>query len=299
MDSIFNQLKRLYCLLLILISSHIFSCAYFNTFYNAETSYEKALNIIEETPILDEVEVPEQAKKLLAEAMENSRIVLEKYPDSKYVDDAVYIIAKSSFLRDEIAVAERYFIQLLRDFPESKFHSISKIWLTYTHLRMGMVDTARYEIESIQDNDPKGGEKLYLIYNILAEIAMFDGNIDNVYLYYEKAAEYAPSRSKKISTYGKLVLIAETNKDKVKASDYLVALGEVAPEKIRVDARMKWITYQRELGNYDDIISEIQRMLGISEFTSEFLQLELELGKVYKGRGDFELAREIFGMMVE
>ena len=140
------------------------------------------MNIIEESPIFNEGEVPEQAKKLLAEAMENSRIVLEKYPDSKYVDDAVYIIAKSSFLRDEIAVAESYFIQLLRDFPESKFHSISEIWLTYTHLRMGMVDTARYEIESIQANDPKGGEKLYLIYNILAEIAAFDGNLSLIHI---------------------------------------------------------------------------------------------------------------------
>ena len=200
MDRMFNQLKRFYLLFLFLVGSYFYSCAYFNTFYNAETSYDKALNIIEESPIFDEVEVPKQAKKLLAEAMENSRIVLEKYPDSKYVDDAVYIIARSSFLRDEVAVAESYFIQLLRDFPESKFHSISEIWLTYTHLRMGMVDTARYEIESIQANDPKGDEKLYLIYNILAEIAVIDGKIDNVYLHYEKASEYAPSRSKKIST---------------------------------------------------------------------------------------------------
>ena len=109
MDRMFNQLKRFYLLFLFLVGSYFYSCAYFNTFYNAETSYEKALNIIEESPIFDEVEVPEQAKKLLAEAMENSRIILEKYPDSKYVDNAIYIIAKSSFLRDEVAVAESYF----------------------------------------------------------------------------------------------------------------------------------------------------------------------------------------------
>ena len=282
MDRFFNQLKGMYFLLFLLMSSHFFSCAYFNTFYNAETSYEKALNIIEESPILYDVEVPTQANKLLAEAMENSKVVLNKYPDSKYVDDAVYIIARSSFLRDEVAVAESYFNQLLRDYPESKFHSLAKIWLSYTHLRMGMVDTARIEIELILANAPKEGAQLYLIHNILAEIAIGEGNIDNIYLNYEKAAEYAHSKSKKISTYGKLVLIAETNKDKVKASEYLVALGDVAPEKIRIDARMKWIIYQRELGNYDGIISEIQRMLGMSEFASEYMQLELELGKVYK-----------------
>ena len=33
-------------------------------------------------------------------------------------------------------------------------------------------------------------------------------------------------------------------------------------------------------GNYDLIITEIQRMLGMSEFQSEYLRLELELAKV-------------------
>ena len=40
-------------------------------------------------------------------------------------------------------------------------------------------------------------------------------------------------------------------------------------------------------------------MLGMTEYTQEFMQLELELGKVYKGRGDYELARENFVIMVE
>ena len=295
----YNLPKCLHFLLLLLMGNHFFSCVYFNTFYNAETSYIKALNIIEESPIINEIEVPEQAKKLLAEAMENSKIVLKEYPDSKYVDNAIYIIAKSSFLRDEVAIAESYFNQLLRDYPESKFYSLSKIWLTYTHLRMGKVDVARNEIESIQADAPKGGETFYLIYNILAEIAMENNDIDNIYIHYEKAAEFAPSKSKRISTYGKLVLIAERYQDKVKASQYLVALGDVAPEKIRIDARMKWITYQRELGNYDGVISEIQRLLGMSEFSKEYMQLELELGKTYKDRGDFSLAKEFFGMIVE
>ena len=307
MHRIFNQVRNLYYLLLILICCYLFSCAYFNTFYNAEISYEKALSIIEESPILDEVEVPEQAKKLLAEAIENSKDILNKYPDSKYVDDAIYIIAKSSFLRDEVAVAESYFNQLLRNYPESTFHSLSEIWLAYTHLRMGMIDTARIEIDSIQAHISKGGENYYLMYNILAEISIFDGDIDNTYLHYEKAAEFAPSRSKKISTYGKLVYFAETNQDKFKASEYLVdlgdvalvALGDIALEKIRIDARMKWITYQRELGNFDGVISEIERLLGLTEFIPEYMQLELELGKVYKAREDIELAKEIFSMIVE
>ena len=80
---------------------------------------------------------------------------------------------------------------------------------------------------------------MYLIHNILAELAIENDNIKDVYLHYENAAEHAPSKSKKIAAYGKLVLIAEESQDKVKASQYLMALADVAPDKIRIDARMK------------------------------------------------------------
>ena len=185
----------LFCLVFI-------SCVYFNTFYNAEISFKKALKIIEESPIIDD-EIPSQAKKLLGEAVENSKLILKEYPESKYIDDAIFIIAKASFLRDEVAIAESHFNLLLRDYPESKFYSLSEIWLSYTHFRMGMIDSARTALEIIQAGEPKNKEKLYIIHNALAEIAMEVDSIEQVFLHYELAAEYTPSGSKKTATLGK------------------------------------------------------------------------------------------------
>ena len=47
MQSNFNHLKHNIFLPLILFSIVSFSCVYFNTFYNAETSFKKAMKIIE------------------------------------------------------------------------------------------------------------------------------------------------------------------------------------------------------------------------------------------------------------
>lgn len=257
------------------------------------------MKIIEESPVLDTDELPSQSKKLLGEAIENSQLVLKEYPESKYMDDAVFIIAKASFLRDEVAVAEKHFNLLLRDYPESRFYSLSEIWLAYTHFRMGMAETAELEIELILLNNPTDKEKLYLIHNVLAEIALEKDSIQQVFEHYELAAENAPANSKKTATYGKLVRIAEKNQDKERASLYLEALGEVAPDKIRIDSKMQWIIYQRELENFDKIINEIASMLGLSEFASEYMQLELELGKVYMDKGDISIAKDIFSQMVE
>ena len=61
---------------LLCLSILSFSCVCFNTFYNAETSFQKALQIIEESPILENEALPSQAKQLLGEAIENSQLIL-------------------------------------------------------------------------------------------------------------------------------------------------------------------------------------------------------------------------------
>ena len=295
----FTYLNHYYFIALVLFSLIFMSCVYFNTFYNAEISYKKALQIIEESPIIDDSQLPSQAKKLLGEAIENSKLILKEYPDSKYIDDAVFIIAKASFLRGEVAIAESHFNLLLRDYPESKFYSLSEIWLAYTHFRMGMIDSARTTLAIIQMKKPKDKEKLNIMHNLLAEIAIEINSIEQVYHYYELAAEYTSSDSKKTSTFGKLVKISEKELDKERASIYLEKLGEVASDNIRIDSKMQWIIYQRELGNFDNIIDEIENMLGLSEFAAEYMKLELELGKVYMDKDDIPVAKDIFSQIVE
>ena len=62
---------------------------------------------------------------------------------------------------------------------------------------------------------------------------------------------------------------------------------------------MQWIIYQRELEEFDKIIDEIERLLGLSEFQAEYIKLDLELGKVYMDKRDFSISKDIFSQMVE
>ena len=298
----YRYLAHIFCnsfLILPLFCISLFSCVYFNTFYNAEISFKKALKIIEESPLVDNDELPSQAKKLLGESIENSKLVIQNYPESKYVDDAIFIIGKAAFLRSENAVSERYFNLLLKQYPESEYYLESKIWLAYSNFRLGLIDSSKNEIDNILKEKISSKSELYIIHNLLAEISLEENNLDKVYENYEFAAKYASSESKKTSSYSKLVKISEINIDKSKSIKYLEELGKVAPDRIRIDAKMKWIVYKRELGDYDDIINEIEMMLSLSEFSSEYIQLELELGKVYMEKGDLEVAKDIFLQMVE
>lgn len=72
-----------------------FGCAYYNTFYNARSSYEEALEYAREHP--DDPSSHEEA--LLDKAVIGAGRILARYPDSKWVDDAQLLLGDALLLR--------------------------------------------------------------------------------------------------------------------------------------------------------------------------------------------------------
>jgi len=88
------RICRLVCIIPITVSLLLFSCAYFNTFYNAERYYEEA----------DRIRLEKSGKAIPLKAMDNygktiqkCRVVLSEFPESKLVNDAILLMAKHSF----------------------------------------------------------------------------------------------------------------------------------------------------------------------------------------------------------
>jgi len=87
-------LYRKIVLALILVTG---GCAYYNTFYNARSSYEEALSYAREHP-----EDPASSEKaLLDRAVEGAGRVLSRYPDSRWVDDAQLLLGEALLLRGQ------------------------------------------------------------------------------------------------------------------------------------------------------------------------------------------------------
>ena len=68
------------------------SCAYLNTFYNARQSYDEGVRLAAGSDSL-----PAAAAEAFRLAAEKSAIVLDRYPDSDYVDDALILMAESFY----------------------------------------------------------------------------------------------------------------------------------------------------------------------------------------------------------
>jgi len=91
------------------------SCAYYNTFYNAKTSYNNAIRAKKNSP------TNKAPSDLLDKVIEKCGKVIKYYPKSKWLDDAIILMGKAYLEKGEYDKAVRKFQELSIYYPESPF----------------------------------------------------------------------------------------------------------------------------------------------------------------------------------
>ena len=125
-------------------------CVYYNTFYNARKAFNEA----------------ESARKnprgrsargagagQYRAAIEKSLKVVEKYPNSKYYDDALFVLGVSYYHTDQLSKSERRFRELLANYPESEYARDATLYLAKTKLQLGEEADAMALFEDIFKKD--------------------------------------------------------------------------------------------------------------------------------------------------
>ncbi len=126
-----NRFNKIIALLLLMA---LFSgCVYYNTFYHARKAFNEAEAKRKErkgkSSLID--------KGSYNKAIEKSDKVLEKYPNSKWYDDALYVNGISHYYTKNYNRAEKRFRELLAEFPEFKDIKGVRIYLAKTKLKLG------------------------------------------------------------------------------------------------------------------------------------------------------------------
>jgi len=291
-DYYIDSPRKIVIFLFLLIFS---SCVYFNTFYNAEESFKKAKQIIDLRDYR-ETELPIEAKELLDEAIINSNIVLQQYSNSKYVEDAYYIISLSMLFKDDFVGSKEYFLTLLEEHPNSKYYLESKLWISLCELKLGYPEQARISLPNIIEGNfsPSKYEK-FIYYQILSEFSMDKLEIESVYEHLTSSLKYSSTDKEKINIYNKLIRISEEFKHYDKLVLYLDDLYDILEdEKEKKKIKLISIDYNKKIQNYNYLITEIESLLELSSFNDKRLFLTLELGKIYHEMKDYSTAKEIF-----
>ncbi|HLP18148.1 MAG TPA: tetratricopeptide repeat protein [Bacteroidota bacterium] len=155
------------------------TASYFNTYYNAQKAFSEA-----EREVLDGIKTgrekaakgqkytyvisPTARTKFTASIEKNSKL-LTFYPTSKFVDDALLMIGKAYYYLEEDVKAERKFLELIAQYPESNVIPEAKLWYGKSLLRQNRTAEGLQQLGSLYtqaldqgEDDVAGGAALAL-----------------------------------------------------------------------------------------------------------------------------------------
>ena len=234
-----------------------------NSFYN-EALDLLALNEIEESGNQQNLV---SINTLFDKAIKNAQIIEKNFYETKYIDDAYFILGMSSFYQNKISASKYYFERIYNEYNEDDFFNKSIIMLSKLHLKMGDSDKFNFYITMINDKDLNKDEKV-MFYLALVEYDNYNENINGVIKNSLLAIDYTQTKTQKIPIYYNLLKIAENDKNYIDAIYYINQIEYyLDDQKINNDLLSKWIDYNTTLENFEII----------SEKLDSYIQLEMNL----------------------
>jgi tetratricopeptide (TPR) repeat protein len=126
-----SRLFKIISLFLILFLAA--GCVYYNTFYHAKKAFKEA----EARRMQGGRSGAKAGASGYKKAIEKTDKVIEKWPNSKYYDDALYLNGVSHYYTENYGKAEKRFREIVVNYPESKFFRESRLYLAKSRLKLG------------------------------------------------------------------------------------------------------------------------------------------------------------------
>lgn len=143
-------------------------CVYYNTFFLAKKNYRLAERARLKSP---EKELPTDAKAKYNIAITKSSKVLSYYPESKYVDDALFLLGMCFYRTGEYIKAIRKFDEIIEAFPESKYVKEALYWRTLCVYELGDYDGALDKLRELAESGEFAEQSMFMMGEVYYEQA--------------------------------------------------------------------------------------------------------------------------------
>jgi peptidoglycan-associated lipoprotein len=250
-------------------------CAYFNTYYNAQSYYNDGMRLKEQKQV-------GQAKGKFEKSIEKSAYVLTRWPKSRWADDATFLIGLSYYQMGHYGKAINHFERLVLAFPKSAFVSEATVHRGLSMLRLKDYGAARVLLDQVRRDYPH-----------LRDVAAFRlAEADHLRDQHERAVDslaafveqFPRSRHRSKAVY----YLAESNFALGRWEEaqhwYEQAVRMQSVPKERVEAKLKVVACRLERGECEAAARLVQDVLG--RFTELDDEAHLLLGKAYAEMGN-------------
>ncbi len=285
---IFFQYNAVWRTMLIAFLSVTTSCVYYNTFYNAKKYFKDAEKIRLEN---EDRSLPVNAQTAYTSVIEKCDLVLEKYPDSEYVNPALLLSGQAHYHKEEFNSAESKMKQLANS-EDVDFRQQAQFWIALIKWKKGKIQPCIDQLSNLLNEDLISITST-LIHLYLADIYIELKDIDTALGHLETAAEKTVDRKEKGRIYQRLSELAFNRKEYDRAlKAYNQVIKNSLVKKLKLDAHLQTAKIHRLTGNYETAVKKIKSLLVDEEFRELFGALELELVRIYDLKNETDAAVE-------
>lgn len=284
----FKAISRV--LLLILLAQLVFSsgCVYYNTFFLAKKNYRLA----EKTRLRSTTEeLPADAKTKYDIAITKSSSVLAFYPESKYIDDALFLLGMCFFRTGEFAKAVRKFDELMEAFPQSPFVNEADYWKTLCIYELGDFEDALDRLRELSQSGNFGERSTFMMAELFYQQEDYI-SAKEAYEAYLSAFKNGTYTS--LARY-RLANIAFVNENYVNCIEQAekVYPKEVTPAEF-FGAQMLIGEAYTELDSHDTALRHYFKIRKDESFYSRWPEIDLRIGTVHYLLGDTTMAISVW-----
>lgn len=264
----------------------ITSCAYYNTFFNAEESYRLGLEKIEKNTgeILTKDNVTD-----FQTAISKSWKLIYLYGDSNsWADDALLMIGKSHFHLKEYEKSMEVLSDFIQKYLKSPLKTEAGLWLALSQLKLEDTDNAINSLNNIITGS-EDSEILSQAYFYLGEIYFNSEDYIEAQSYYRQSIN---SEGQDIISGKAQYKLADTyfnleQYDKAK-DEYKNVLNYDMPVQIHYDAVVQMTNSLLMNNDFDEAEETLKNLLKDQRFQTYASLIEAKLANMIEFQGDLE-----------
>lgn len=177
---------------------------YFNVYYNARRLFRDAESEIiaasknapaSMTVAMQTPQIPADAAKNLDLVIDKCSNILAYHSKSSFVDDALMMTGKAFYYKSEYSKADRKFLELLSQFPNSSMNLEAQLWSARSEEKLGEYDQALKSANTLVAAAEQSREADILAgaYSVLGSLSVHAGAVPTAIEFFQKSAKAADS----------------------------------------------------------------------------------------------------------
>lgn len=251
----------------------VIGCAYFNTFYNAQDNFRQGMKVVTHDTLKFD-------NDSFDKAIEKSTAVIVKYPNSRYVDDALFMMGASYYYKGDYSRALEKLSFLQVNYPESKYYDDALYYQGLAYYKQRKIAQAIISLEEARTFERFTTKAMlalgYIYFN------------DNNYTALVELAEELLNR--RLSTQDRrwvLSLLAEAQRNQFQYSSacetYLELLEIAKTEDEKRELKLKVAETYLDMGEYESCRNFLRGEYD-PEFRTILADLNVELGNITEAK---------------